>query len=530
MYNYIEDLKLDYGQTVPDHNLFNPFFHESLKLDFFTDFQNKNEVFFKRYRFSHDQFVKDNLACIPNLNLLKESMAVKALSTLSPDYPNWPGKLKLSREINKGLYADNKHEDDYINDSVPYQNEYIDSFIPLRQRAFNLIVNSHATYQNFNSDVYPLLFNMAMQYMDNTSDKYILLQNPYSPYIKAVPYTTRFKGRYLKETNRKLNLEIPFLQRYDKFHFLTITVNPNLYDNIEDAHNDLSNVWNRVWTSIKKRYEHDNFHLYFIKTFEFQHNSYPHIHVLIGGVGYISSKWLRSIKGMNKRWFKSIYLRNYDYKGAFHYILKYIIKNTAYITSENENSTVDPLYMDNDFLKEKIISWSLGMRVFSHSQHIDEYDRRLTNSVKSRVYHNNGNEKYLYNDISNGSSLKSYIRIGSKLKHSKGRFRKKLTFKIRTVMFKHYLKNNSNQLSELDLTDDIVLDFYLDYHNYVFDFIHYKSYWDIPREKTAYLTPDLFDNNSMFAKGRVREYLDNEVMTMQIIPRRCYQFAVIEMK
>ncbi len=432
--------------------------------------------------------------------------------------------------IQKGLYVDNKREFDDVNDSIPKQNEYLDAFIPLRQRALNVILKSNATWQTFNTKVYPTLYNLANEYIYNTRDKYILLQNPFSPYIKAIPYNTRFKGRYLLETNHKLNKEIDYLKQYDHFHFLTITVNPNLYNNIYEAYKDLSKTWNGVWTSIKKRYESDNFHLYFLKTFEFQHNSYPHLHVLIGGVGKIESDWLRRLKGMNNRWFKSIYLDGYNYKGAFMYILKYIIKNTAYITSENENSTIDSLDVGNDFLKEKIISWALGMRSFSHSQHIDKYEKRLTNSVNPKIHlyypystlfnprlheslklefdiHTKKKMLYIFRDISTSTHVKYFIAVGS-IFLGRQRLHSKLTFKIRTFIFKHHVKTNSNSVSDLVYGSRVILDFFFDYHNYVFDFIHHLSYWDISRNKIDYLTRDLLDRDSNFARGRVKEFFE----------------------
>ncbi len=431
-YSYLTDLKFGYGQKVPDYTPFNPKSHDFLHLDFFIDAFNNNEYYFQLYRSLHDRFEYDN----------------------------------LTSDIKKHLAVDNRREEDIINDSVPKQNSYADSFFPLRFLAHRLIQNSKTTDKTFNSLVYPLLYQFAVRYIRNTDNKHILIGNPYSLQLKAVPYITRFKGKYIEDTNHKLNLEIPYLAKYNKFHFLTITVDPKLYNNIDEARIDLSKLWNRVWLRIKNRYERANFHLYFIKTFEFQANSYPHIHVLIGGVGKIPSNWLRSIKGMNKRWFKSIYLRGYDYKGAFRYVFKYVIKNTAYIDSSNEYSIIDSLTPDNPFLKEKIISWALNLRIFSHSQHGDNFERVLTNSVNSRkhlrypystlfnpllhsplkldffLHTDKKLNLFLYNGISTSSHLKFFVRMASPYKHGKGRFRK-LTFKIRTFIFKPVSKNNS---------------------------------------------------------------------------------------
>ncbi len=523
-YSYLTDLKFGYGQIGPDYTPFNPFLHDKLPLDFFTDSSGNNEVYFKRYLWSHEQFVNDQFAAVPNMRLFKE------WSYANPDRSDWLERVKLFRSINKGLYIDNKREFDHINDSIPNQYEYLNAFIPLRQQAYNLIRDSHTTFKTFNTDVYlPKLYPLAVKYILNTSDKFILCGNPYSHKLKVLPYNTRFKGRYILDVNKKLNLEIPFLAKYKKFHFLTITVDPKKFDNVLQARNHLSILWNRVWTSIKKRYEHGDFHLFFMKTFEFQGNSYPHLHVLIGGVGWISSKWLRSLKGMNEQWFKSIYLKGYDYKGAFRYLFKYVIKNTVYVDSSNDNSIIDSLTPDNDFLKEKVIAWALNMRTFSHSQHIDHYERILSNSVTSRVrlrypYSSLFNpllhsplklefslfvkkkQTRVFRDISTSSHLKYFVTFASRFSGHK-RLRKKLTFKLHTIMFKPVIQTNSKMQSKFNSDLPVILDFYLDYHTYIFEFIHSKSYWGISRLKSDHLSFDLLHGNSHFAMGRVKEYL-----------------------
>ncbi len=330
----------------PDHTLFNPLCHEKLPLDFFTGFQNENEVFFSRYLRSHEQFVNDQFAAVPNMPLFRE------WSPANPDRVGWHENVKLFHSINRGLYTDYKREDEYLN-----------AFIPLRQQAFNLISNANTSYRRFNDDVYPKLYNLALKYINNTKDKYILLDNPYSLKVKALPYLTRFKGYYLKHVNLSLNQEIPFLEKYKVFQFMTITVNPNMFHNPHEAHLYLSKLWNRVITALKKKLSHRAINPYFVKTFEFQKNGYPHLHILIAGVGYIPWKWLTGLKDMKKQRIFLKYLRGYDYKDAFNYILKYIVKNQTFVDASNENSIIDYLSSDNEVLKEKIISWSSNDKI-----------------------------------------------------------------------------------------------------------------------------------------------------------------------
>ena len=85
-----------------------------------------------------------------------------------------------------------------------------------------------------------------------------------------------------------------------------------------------------------------------------QKNGYPHLHILIAGIGFLPRSWLLKTKEMGLQFYYSRYLEGYGYKGALNYVLKYILKGSS---DDSEWGYV-----------QKVIQWALFSRTYSTSR------------------------------------------------------------------------------------------------------------------------------------------------------------------
>lgn len=232
----------------------------------------------------------------------------------------------------------------------------------LRYKAHKL-TKKPVFWQYFMKDVYPEIKEYANIYSKQVKDKLIVLGNDENDEVFKIRYITRFSNQYPEMVKKKLKKVYRVFSRYNKFLFMTITVDPKQFTSLNDAYKYLGKLWNKVYTRLRKRYSN----ISVIKTVEMQKNGYPHLHILIAGIGFLPREWLLKTKEMGFQFFKLEYLNGYDYKGAVNYILKYILKG-----STNNN---------NDAYMQRVIQWALFIRTYSTS-------RLSLNTMK-----NNSNEK-----------------------------------------------------------------------------------------------------------------------------------------
>lgn len=212
------------------------------------------------------------------------------------------------------------------------------------------LVKKPIFWQFVKTDLIPSLMELSRVYRDKTTDKLIVLGNDENDKVITIPYYTRFSDYYNTTVRKKISNLYPFLKGYSKYHFLTLTVNPNDYQSLHDAYRDLQSIWNKLLTRLRKKYPN----IFIVKTVELQKNGYPHLHVLIAGIGYLPRWFVMKTEAMHGKIYKSKYLRGYNHRRALNYILKYITKGS---TDDNEWGYV-----------QKVIQWALFSRTFSHSR------------------------------------------------------------------------------------------------------------------------------------------------------------------
>jgi len=127
----------------------------------------------------------------------------------------------------------------------------------------------------------------AKRYMEDVTNKTLVLINHEHQKIKYLPYKTRFDDEYAKRIARKWKKI-----GYTEGIFLTLTLNPNRFSSLHQAYTGMIEGWNKIVTAIRKRYP--NF-IGYVRVVEFQKSGNPHLHIMLFGVDFVPVEWIREL-------------------------------------------------------------------------------------------------------------------------------------------------------------------------------------------------------------------------------------------
>jgi hypothetical protein len=247
------------------------------------------------------------------------------------------------------------------------------------QSAINLVHNfSYFKYEALD-ECYSRLKLYADEYYYDTYDKIILLEceyHPDEPLIKIM-YVSRFSDLYIKRINARLYRLYNNLKQYKEALFLTLTVDPNNFNNPKQMYKALSQAWNKLATILRKKGI-----TRYIKTVEYTASHIPHLHIMMFHNDWIDVNWIRELwqkygiaNILRLEYIKTTYKINDKETKAIYpisYIWKYITK--SYEPNDDDN--------DDKAKKDitKIWQWALRCRAFSISKELVSSINDKTNS------------------------------------------------------------------------------------------------------------------------------------------------------
>jgi len=234
------------------------------------------------------------------------------------------------------------------------------------------------------------LFDLFRYYLDEISDKVIVLHEPDFNQFLLLKYRTRFDRRYFKRTI-KLYRRVweYYTKKYNVGVFLTLTVDPRDYANLVQVRYGVSQAFNRFKSWLKKRLGFNPPH---VAVFEFQNNGRLHLHVVLFGVSRIADKKTeltpelvrigfgkinyiyKIIKGLDGKWGWINRPRNTRCSPDI-YLEKYLRKSMDYLISLDSGSGVDSPNVETMKIS---MYWCLLVRFFTYSR----FEKKM---VASRV-------------------------------------------------------------------------------------------------------------------------------------------------
>jgi hypothetical protein len=254
------------------------------------------------------------------------------------------------------------------------------------QDAINLVSTfSYLKYESLD-ECYKRLKLYADEYYYDTNDKIIFIECEYhkdEPLIK-IPYINRFSDKYLKRINFKLYKLYNSLEQYKEALFITLTVDPNNFNNPKMMYKALSQAWNKLATILRKKGITK-----YIKTVEYTASHIPHLHVMLFHSDWIDVNWLRNLWQkygiamiLRLEYIKTTYkVTDKGTKASYpiSYIWKYITKTYE---PDDDNNKGD----NNKKEITKIWQWALRARAFSISKELVSLIKDKTNSNFATLY------------------------------------------------------------------------------------------------------------------------------------------------
>lgn len=218
--------------------------------------------------------------------------------------------------------------------------------------------------QYYNEAVLNGEIRLANDYINEVKDKAIILINNERELL-AIPYYMRFSPYYAEKVREKLKRAYKAMGSYNKFIFITLTLNASNYKTQNEAKKSFNKAFNSLLTRIRRQYPNSSY----IRTFEWQKNGLGiHAHILIAGVSFINKDWIKTTwdKINPSGWAIDLKgVRYFDNVGrAVNYIGKYITKQLR----TDKDIALSPTL---------IINWASMTRAFSISRF--SYDKTNSN-------------------------------------------------------------------------------------------------------------------------------------------------------
>lgn len=222
----------------------------------------------------------------------------------------------------------------------------------------------------FNADVLKNEFELCGRYVEEVSDKLIILHCDVHSHIKRIPYFTRFSNLYAQSVRRKLWRKLyPNISQYRDFLFLTLTIDPKRFTGQSEARRAVSKEWNTLVTRIRKKYPW----VKVIRSFEWQQNGIGiHIHALLCGLRFLDKDWIAVTwsRLSSSGWAIQLDKVFDNPKRALNYVLKYIVKQ----------------YKEEELNVTKVVNWALDVRSYGLSRFSPRENNSNRNSDHNWVF------------------------------------------------------------------------------------------------------------------------------------------------
>lgn len=226
-----------------------------------------------------------------------------------------------------------------------------------------------------------IILAYARCYIEDVSDKFLVLRKLGTNEIIKIPYLTRFSSGYYSSIAAKI-VKLAQVEQFECGIFMTLTLNPSLYSNEEEACKAITSEINRLITWARKNGEVlRGWKGQYLSVVEFQNNGMPHYHIMFFGAKWADVPRIRDEyeahmgKGtfFHVRYVEPEWHEDKDGKlrktTAIHYMLKYMWKSAGNFT-------------------HKTLLWALGIRAYNTSRGLLAFifNKRLNNSNAKWVY------------------------------------------------------------------------------------------------------------------------------------------------
>jgi len=227
---------------------------------------------------------------------------------------------------------------------------------PSRLRARSLLRKK----RKLDEDDWLELYDLFEDYLEDTSNRALVLKHLFVDEFKFLRYEHRFTKRRLKKVLRDFeSIWSKASSSYDVGVFITLTMDPSTYKNVIEALDRMSKAFNRFVRFLSTE-EHLGFRPPYVKVLELQDSGNPHLHVALFGVHRIMDHYkltpllkemgfgpihyeYKIVKDGNGNWVWSR-SRPQDAKtnNVKDYLKKYLLKTFSSLLSSSEEKVFSP--------------------------------------------------------------------------------------------------------------------------------------------------------------------------------------------